>query len=218
MRTSRYLAIVAVAAAALAAPGIAQADPSTSAINVLTYGSVGGPNVAVGDGLNAALKSGTNATFTSSAGGSTGITCTTSSFGGAVTSNPATPGTAGGSLNTQSFTGCTENIFGVNSVQSITVNNLPFTIGVNSSTKAVTVTGTIQTTVVLNTILGRVTCVYRAGASGIAGTASNADNSIGFANQQFTRIMGPGLCFANAFWTATYAPVTGAGGAAVFVN
>src|SRR5688572_4964077 len=45
MRTSRYLAIVAVAAALLATPGIAQADPGTAAVNVLTYGSAGGPNV-----------------------------------------------------------------------------------------------------------------------------------------------------------------------------
>lgn len=217
MRTSRYLAIVAVAAALLATPGIAQADPGTAAVNVLTYGSAGGPNVAVGDGLNASLKPGTTATFMSSAGGSTGITCTTSSFSGSVTANPASPGTAAGSLNTQAFTGCTENIFGVSSVQSITVNSLPFAISVDSSSSAVTVTGTVQTTVVLNTILGRVTCVYRANNLSVSGAASNADNSIGFRNQQFNRTSGPGLCFGNAFWTATYAPVTGPGGA-VFVN
>jgi hypothetical protein len=102
-------------------------------------------------------------------------------------------------------------------VQSNTVNNLPFTISVDSSTNVVTVTGTIQTTVVLNTLLGRITCVYRTSNSTITGTASNADNSITFTDQQFIRTSGPGLCFGNAFWTATYAPVTGPGGP-VFVN
>jgi len=219
MRTSRYLASAAFAAALLLAPAAAQAgDPGTTAVDVLTYGAVGGPNVAVGDALNASLKPGTTAKFTSTAGGSTGITCTSSSFSGSVTSNPVAPGVAGGSLATQAFGGCSANVFGVTSVQGVTVNNLPFTISVNSTTKAVTVSGTIQTTVVLNTVLGRVTCVYRSTNPALTGTASNTDNSISFVNQQFTKTSGPGLCFANAFFTATYAPVTGAGGATVFVN
>lgn len=218
MRTSRYLAFAAFAALLLTPTAVQAGDPGTNVVDVLTYNAVGGPNVAVGDALNASLKSGTTAKFTSTSGGSTGITCTTSTFTGSVTGNPATPGTAGGSLATQAFGSCSANVFGVTSVGSVTVNNLPFTIGVNSATKAVTVSGTIQTTVVLNTVLGRVTCVYRSVNPSLTGASSNADNSIGFVNQQFTRIMGPGLCFANAFFTATYAPVTGAGGAAVFVN
>jgi hypothetical protein len=215
MRTSRYLTIVAVAATMLATPAMAAADPATTAVDVLTYGGVGGTNVGVGDALNAPLKSSTVATFTSQADNTTGITCTASSFGGSVTSNPAAPGTAGGSLTSQSFTGCTENIFGVSSVQSITVNNLPYGISVDSASSAVTVSGSIRTTVILNTILGRITCVYT--ATSVTGTASNADNSITFTDQRFGKTSGPGTCFANAFWTATYAPVSGPGGP-VFVN
>ena len=76
--------------------------------------------------------------------------------------------------------------------------------------------GPIQTTVVLRTLLGSVSCVYQA-AAGLSGTADNSDNSIKFSNQQFTRTSGSSLCPANGFWTAKYSPVT-AGGEAVYVN
>jgi hypothetical protein len=49
------------------------------------------------------------------------------------------------------------------------------------------------------------------------GTASNDGNSIAFADQHFTKVSGSGLCFANGYFTATYAPVTD-GSATVFVN
>ena len=54
----------------------------------------------------------------------------------------------------------------------------------------------------------------------MTGVVSNTDNSITFTNQQFDLESGSSLCFANGFFTATYAPVedTTAGGAAVFVN
>jgi hypothetical protein len=217
MRTSRYLTIVAVAATLLATPGIAAADPGTSAVNVLTYGSLGGPNVAVGDSESAPLKAGTGgAKFMSTAGGTTGITCAVSSFGGAVTGNPASPGVATGTLTTQSFSSCTDTI-SLATVKSVTVNNLPFTINVNSTTKAVTVTGTVQTTVVLSSPIGQINCVYQANNLTVTGSADNADNSIKFVNQQFNRTQGTNLCFATAFFSANYAPVTGPGGA-VFVN
>ncbi|MGQ4336481.1 Tat pathway signal sequence domain protein, partial [Streptomyces hayashii] len=47
--------------------------------------------------------------------------------------------------------------------------------------------------------------------------ASNADNSITFTSQHFTKTSGSSLCFANGYFTAKYAPVTDAG-AAVNVN
>lgn len=228
MRTSRYLATVAVAAlvSVLVPLSPANADPGAAATNVLTHTSPApnGPAVAIGDNLASGLKTGTTARFTSSSGGSTGITCTTSNFVGTVTGNPATPGIATGTVGTHTFSGCTENITGVNSVQSITVNNLPFNVSFNSSTKVISITaGTaIQTTVVLNTILGQITCVYRAANSNtITGTASNAGNSMSFVNQQFTKSSGPFTCFNNAFWTATYAPVRDisvAGSPLVYVN
>jgi hypothetical protein len=51
--------------------------------------------------------------------------------------------------------------------------------------------------------------------------AGDADNSINFVSQQFNRTMGPGTCFANGFFTATYAPVVDidqAGSPLVFIN
>ena len=73
----------------------------------------------------------------------------------------------------------------------------------------------IQTTVVLRTLLGSINCVYQ--APSLSGKASNTDNTISFVNQQFTKSSGSGLCFANGFFTAKYAPVTD-GDQAVTVN
>jgi hypothetical protein len=74
---------------------------------------------------------------------------------------------------------------------------------------------TIQTTVVLRTLLGSINCVYQ--APSLTGKADNADNSIAFTNQEFTKTSGSSLCFANGYFTAKYAPVTD-GGAPVYVN
>lgn len=225
MRRYRYLVLAACAALLAAAPALpaAAGDPSVSAGAVLTYGSSAGPDVGVGDALSASLKAGTTARFTSTAGGSTGATCTASSFSATVTSNPAAPGTATESLTNQTFGSCTENISGVLSVQSITVDNLPYNASVSSSTGVVTVTGSsaaIQTTVVLNTLLGRITCRYQANGGAITGDTSDVDNSITFSDEQFNKTSGPSLCFNNGFFSAIYAPVVDntQGGAAVFVN
>jgi hypothetical protein len=103
-------------------------------------------------------------------------------------------------------------VFGVLGVTSITVNALPYNSSV-ASDGTVTVTAAsgsaIQTTVVLRTLLGSISCVYQ--APSLSGTASNADNTISFVNQQFTKSSGSSLCFASGFFTAKYAPVTGAG-------
>ncbi|HZM77351.1 MAG TPA: hypothetical protein VFC19_16580 [Candidatus Limnocylindrales bacterium] len=225
MRTSRYLAIAVIAATLLATPAIAQADPGTAAIDVLTYGSLGGPNVVVGDGLSATLKSGTMARFTSTASGPTGVFCSVSNFAGTVGSNPAAGGAASGSVSTLDFSSCTTNITGVTSVLSIVVDNRPYNVSIDSPTKVATVTpgsGPIHTTIKLRTIFfTTITCFYAATGT-ITGTSSNADNSLVFTNQQFTKQTGSSsLCFANAFWTSTYAPVVDssqAGSPAVFVN
>ncbi|MGW2016894.1 Tat pathway signal sequence domain protein [Streptomyces sp. NPDC001927] len=189
--------------------------------NVLTTGSSSGPAVAVGDVLVASLASGGTAKIATTSGGSSGITCNSSAFNATVTANPATPGTATETLNSHTLSSCTTNIPGSTGVQSITVNNLPYTTAVTSG-GSLTVTagsaGPIQTTLKINTILGLTTCVYR--ATGLTATPSNTDNSLAFANQQFTKASGPATCPANGFFTAKYAPVsdTTQGGAPVFVN
>ncbi|MGW0609304.1 Tat pathway signal sequence domain protein [Streptomyces sp. NPDC002788] len=213
MRTRTLLTLTAaVAALGLAAPASAADTP------VLT--TTDGTAVAVGDVLDASLAQGTAATFRSSATGTSGISCTSSAFAATVTDNPAAPGTATESLTSHSFdtSGCSANVVGVLGVSGITVDNLPYTTSV-SSDGTVSVTpaagSTIQSTVKLRTLLGTITCVYQ--APSLTGTASNADNSISFTNQQFTKTSGSSLCFANAFFTAKYAPVT-TGGVAVNVN
>jgi len=207
-------------AGTVAALSLAAVPASADGTSVLTTGSAGGTAVAVGDVLSAPLASGSVATLYSSATGTSGVKCTSSTFTATVTDNPAAPGTATESVSGQSFdaSSCTSNVFGVTGVSSITVDNLPYTTTV-ASDGTITVSpasgSTIQTTVKLKTILGSITCVYQ--APSLTGTASNDDNSINFTNQQFTKVSGSSLCFSSGFFTAKYAPVTD-NGATVFVN
>ncbi|MER7717980.1 Tat pathway signal sequence domain protein [Streptomyces flaveolus] len=217
MRTRTLLTLTAAVAALTLPTALPAAAADTP---VLTTGAVGGTPVAVGDTLTASLASGTSATFYSSATGSSGVSCTASQFTVSVTDNPTAPGTATESLTAHTFdsSSCTSNVTGVLGVTGIKVANLPYTTTVSSDgTVAVTPPSgsTVRTTVTLRTLLGSVNCVYE--APGLAGTADNADNGIAFADQHFTKVSGSGLCFANGYFTATYAPVTD-GGATVFVN
>jgi hypothetical protein len=219
MRKLVYLGVTA-AAALLTTLAATPAMADTGA--VLTVGAVGGTNAAVGDTIDAALQSGGAATFHSAAGGTTGVSCATSAFSTAVTDNPTAPGAATETLGTQTFADCTANVPGVTGVSSVVVDNLPYTTTVDSA-GVVTVSGSdtvlIQTTIKLRTLLGTVTCVYRANGNVVTGVASNADNSISFTDQQFNKFSGPGTCFANGFFTAKYAPITDTTQAAsVFVN
>ncbi|MHC5907499.1 Tat pathway signal sequence domain protein [Streptomyces sp. S6] len=209
---ARSLVAVLGAAAALTLPAV---TPASAAGAVLT---ANGADVAVGDVLTASLATGTAATFYSSATGTSGISCASSGFNATVTDNPAAPGTATETLTAHTFANCTSNVLGVTGVRSITVDNLPYTVAA-ASDGALTVTppsgGVIQTTVVLRTLLGNITCVYQGPA--LNGTTSNADNSINFNRQAFTRTSGSSLCFAAGYFTAKYAPVSD-GTNAVTVN
>ncbi|MFG3198725.1 Tat pathway signal sequence domain protein [Streptomyces sp. NPDC048208] len=187
---------------------------------VLTTGGVGGTAVAVGDTLTAPLAAGASATLYSSATGTSGVKCTASQFTAQVTGNPASPGAATESVTGHTFdsASCTSNVTGVLGVSGITVDHLPYTASVASDgtlSVAPASGSTIQTTVKLRTLLGSINCVYQ--APSLTGKADNADNSITFTNQQFTKVSGSSLCFASGYFTAKYAPVTDAG-APVFVN
>ena len=218
-RTSLTLA-AAVTALALSAAGPASAADGA----VLTTGGAGGTAVATGAVLNASLATGTSATLYSSSTGTSGLSCTSSKFVAEVVDNPTAPGTATEAVKEHTFdaSSCTSNVVGVLGVTSIKVDNLPYTSAVGSD-GSVTITppagSTIQTTVVLRTLLGSINCVYQ--APSLSGTADNADNSISFSKQQFTKFSGSSLCFANGYFTAKYAPVADTsqdGGPAVFVN
>jgi hypothetical protein len=220
----RYLFL---AAAASTAPllVLAAGPASAATAHVLTTGKVGGANVATGAILKASLASGTTANFFSSSTGKTGIKCSTSSFSAKVTSNPVKPGTAKESLTSQSFSKCTSNVAGVNSVKSVTLGNLPYNVTVSDSKgMPVKVSETsskkpLRTTIVLNTVLGPVTCVYQ--AKTISGTASNTGNTNSFSKQKFTKSSGSSACFGSGFFTAKYGPVKDSsvkGSPKVFVN
>ncbi|MBF5033483.1 MULTISPECIES: Tat pathway signal sequence domain protein [unclassified Micromonospora] len=226
----RYGRIGAGLAALALLTGLVGAAPATAAPTtslasaVLTYPTVAGTAVSVGDVIQASLRSGTNATFYSSTSGTTGIKCAASSFSAKVLTNPTAPGTATESLTAQSFSSCTTNVFGTTGVQSVTVNNLPYTTSVTSA-GVVKISGTtaapIQSTVVLNSLLGAITCVYRTSTNTLTGTASNGTNSISFTNQVLTKFSGPSLCFGTAYFTASYSPVkdtSKTGSPAVYVN
>lgn len=134
---------------------------------------------------------------------------------------PGRPGSATESVTAHTFGTCTSNVLGVLGVTSVTVNNLPYTtvVGSDGSVSVTPAAGsTIQTTVVLRTLLGSINCVYQ--APSLTGTTGAADNSINFTAQAFTKTSGSSLCFANGYFTAKYAPVTDVtqGGATVFVN
>jgi len=214
MRKKLFLTVAATAAALLALT----ATPAQAAGAVLTYGSLGGTAVPVGHVIQSNLKPNTTATFYSTTTGTTGVTCTASGFSGTVLTNPGAGGIATESVTAHTFGGCTANIPGVTCVSSVAVNNLPYSASVNGTTNVITITGTaaapIQTTIKLCTLLGTVTCVYRADLNTVTGATANLDNSITFTNQKFNRFSGPGTCFANGYFTAKYAPVrdTSAGG------
>ncbi|MEU0331951.1 Tat pathway signal sequence domain protein [Streptomyces sp. NPDC006193] len=216
MRTRTLLALTGTATAL----ALTAAAPASAAGAVLTTGGPGGTAVAVGDTLTAPLASGTSATFYSSATGTSGVTCKGSQFTARVTGNPGAPGSATESVTGHTFDSstCSSNVVGVLGVNGITIDNLPYAATV-ASDGTLTVSppsgAVVQATVKLRTLLGTVTCVYQ--APGLTGKADNADSSITFTNQQFTKSSGSSLCFSNGYFTAKYAPVTDAG-ARVYVN
>ncbi|MGB2566870.1 Tat pathway signal sequence domain protein [Micromonospora citrea] len=222
---SRYRRSVALVATVLLV-SLVGASPAAASLDdtVLTHGSAGGAAVAVGDVAQAGLATGTTANFYSTATGTTGVRCAASTFDATVLTNPAAPGTATESLTSQSFGSCTTNVFGTLRVNRVSVDNLPYATSVDSA-GTVTISGTvaapIQSTVVLATLLGTVTCVYRTTTNTISGVAANATTSISFTNQPFTKVAGPSTCFGSAYFSATYAPVrdvSQAGGPVVYVN
>lgn len=185
---------------------------------VLTNGSTGGAAVEVGDTLTAGLAEGTSATFFDSTDGDTGVTCATSSFSATVETNPVAPGTATGSLDALTLTDCTASIFGVSGV-SISVENLPHSMAVSSGEgNPVAISGEgMRISAELDTLLGKITCVYE--ADEVNGNADNADNSISFVKQEYTRVEGPDACFSPGYFSATFGPVQNStAGSPVFVN
>lgn len=219
----KYLYLAAVVGSTLCATLVAATAAYADTSAVLTVGAVGGQQAEFGDIVVASLAGGKSATFYSTTTGATGVSCSSSTFSSAVTGNPSAPGVATETLDDQTFASCTTNVFGTLGVRSMALNNLPYSVSVDGGTNAVTISaasaGVIQSTVVVSTILGTVTCVYRPVTGTINGVADNASNAIIFTNQQFNKVSGSALCLSTAYFSATYSPVIDrTQGGAVFVN
>ena len=218
MRKGVLLAITAATAMLVVLPMAA----SAATTSVLTTGKVGGPAVAVGDTIQAPLKTGTKATFFNP-GTTTGVSCTKALVTNKVVTNPAAPGTAVESLTAQTFSSCTTNIAGATSVKSVTVLSLPYQSAVSDATGfPVTVTksgGKLKTKLAINTVVGLITCTYA--KAKLAGKATNTGNADVFKNQVFSLSSGPATCPAKGSFSATFGPkkdITLTGSPLVFVN
>ncbi|MFI9363203.1 Tat pathway signal sequence domain protein [Kitasatospora sp. NPDC053057] len=215
-------ALAALALAAAAPASAAPALPADAAGPVLT---AGGAAVAAGDALAAPLAAGTSATFYSTATSTTGVTCATSQYSATVLTNPAAPGVATESLTGLTFDSCTANVTGVTSVESLTVDTLPYGVSVDDATGLpVTLTGgsagPIQATAVLDSWFGTITCTYQLSGA-FTGTADNGSNGLTFTNEHFAKSGGSGLCPADGYFSAGYGPLADTsqpGAPAVTVN
>jgi hypothetical protein len=216
----KYLGLGAAAALGVVTAFAAVPAANADAVAVLTTGSAGGANVAVGDNLQAGLSSGTVSSFLDANG--KGVSCTTADFSASVTDNPAAPGVASESISALGFSGCTSNISGVKSVKSITIDNLPYSATVDDSTDAITISGTVHATISLGLVIGSATCKYTGPSTGVVGSVSLTDGSLSFVNQTFTRDTGSWAgCPSPESFTSSFGPVldtTAAGSPSVFLN
>jgi hypothetical protein len=208
---TKYVYMVAAAASALliAAPMV-QAEAATA--HVLTIGKTGGTAVRKGAVLKSGLAKKTTATFTL---GTMTVKCTSASFTGKVTSNPAVSAKAKATESVTASTLAKCSVKGATSI-SVVVKNLPYN-GTVSAAKGnpVKVSGTskskpisLMATVVVPHI-GKFTCTYT--AASISGTASNKGNAITFSKQKFAFSKGSVFCknaAKTATFSATYGPVT----------
>jgi hypothetical protein len=172
--------------------------------DVLTWGKAGGVNVGK-QVLKANLARKTKAVFVSSGGT---ITCTKSSFTAKVTSNPRKPGTAQESVTVQTFTSCTakgSEIKPGHDGASVKIDGLPYKTTISDKKGDPVTVLKSATTVKVDSVLGEVTCVYKASAT--HGNASNKSQTIAFKNQVFKKSSGPSVCSGTGKFSATYGPV-----------
>lgn len=214
MRKNLYTVLAAAAATVLV--GLGAAAPASAAVphtaDTLTVGSAIGPNVAVGDVLNAALT-GTSTLATSSGN----ITCTAGSFGATAATNGAATATETVTSFTMTASSCTSKITGTTKVVSIGLKTGTAPVAtVTASSATLSVTPTV--TVVLGSILGNVTCYFSGAATG---SLSNSAHSLTFTNVAVTKQSGSSsLCPSSSTFSATYSPVLDATQAngVVYVN
>jgi len=191
----RKIVLVAAVLGLAASVGVGAAPAAAAGTDVLTLGSVGGPNVAVGDLLKSGLKAGTVVTF------GTLVTCAASTMGITVTSNPPAGNVAAGSVSPLSYSGCTSSS-GM-ACPASTATNLPYTINISGDGSVVTL-NTYSAIVRVCTPVGTVNCAYP--FQSMIGSWSNTDSSIAV-TVMLVKSGGPGLCPGTTTMKATYAPV-----------
>ncbi|MFI9787410.1 Tat pathway signal sequence domain protein [Kitasatospora sp. NPDC051984] len=142
-------------------------------------------------------------------GTTSGTKCAASHLGGTLAVNPSSPGTLSGPVNVLTFSSCVSNTIGVTAVISLTVDNLPYTLAIADTADSPLVlaptSGSIQTTVVLKTLAGVATCVYR--ANFLNGNLTNNLTQITLVKQLLTKSSGPSICYPSLEFTASYGPV-----------
>lgn len=212
MRGHWHRVVGALAAALLAAVMTGSAAWATA--DVLTVGSVGGPNVAVGDTLKASGPASLCSTS-----GSACIKCPTTTFSGTVSTNPPAPGTATGTVDSMAVSsGCTTSISGC-TLMGIGLANLPLAWSVNSNgsvTIAPGSSGPIQVKFMLACSGFTFTCAYHVHDSSGDLSGMWSGSTVTFTNVQFDKISGPNPCFATGLFNAKLAVTDG--GQPVFVN
>jgi len=159
----------------LLAAVLAMLPVGASASNaVLTLGAPDGPRVAVGTLLIA--ESTGQVAFTD---GGTGVTCSASSVAADVVANPGAPGRAILSIGSLSFGGCTSNIPGTTGVESVSFENLPYTMSIGDVPSLTADIdpgggGPIEVTLKLRTSSKPIPCGYGPPSSSMNPAVSNA--------------------------------------------
>jgi hypothetical protein len=151
------------------------------------------------------------------------ITCTVSTFSATDTTNPAEGvAEATETLHVLSFSGCTSTISGTTGVRSVglTSGTTPLATVVDEpSDNPIDLDLSPSVTVVLNTVLGPISCIY---AGAVVGVVSNSAATITFTGQTVSRQSGSSAaCPSTGSFTATYGNVDDTsmtGSPAVVVN
>jgi hypothetical protein len=204
MQMRKLLLLATAAATALLTVLPMTAASAAARSHVLTITKVGGPRVKAKAVLQLSLKTRTAATFIDPKT-KTGVSCKKSTITDKVVSNPTRPGTAVETLTGQTFGRCTVTTFGATGVKSIKLNKLPYRTTISDAKGNPVTVFRLSTTIVLNTILGPLSCTF--GAKKIKGHASNVGQTISFSKQLFKLTSGSSLCPTSGAFSATYGPV-----------
>jgi len=182
----------------------------TEGTTVLTTGSVGGTNVAVGDLLTSPVAGGPD--------------CTSASAQASTDFDPAVPGTATLQLTSLTFNSCTIDMGSAVGTlpASVAVNNLPYAMSIGDGSGDPATVGPMSLTISMNG--GSSTCSYASLAS-VTGSYDNTTSSIVFSGSSLGFSGGTGPlapnCPSSPLSFPTFTSVADSsqpGSPAVFVN